>query len=121
MEVYSMAPETLVRHVQVSISQKILLWLAPICMLIWLAAAFLHWQRNRHWCLLALSIALLLGTISTLTPYISMMIMSSGGSVQTVESLFAISHWAQLFAVLVGGVGGIGAIHWAITLRPKRR
>jgi hypothetical protein len=114
-----MPAATPVHYAPVSILFKLHLWLGAICLLIFVVAAFLHWQHTRHWCLLALAIGSFLLALGAIAPRIGMMVFP-GGSVQTIHSLITIGSWAGLCGVAVWTVGGIGAIHWAIRLRRRR-
>jgi hypothetical protein len=93
-------------------------WLGLICLLLFVVAAFLHWQRTRHWCLLALAIASFLAALGAIAPEIGM--TSTGGSLHGSRSLIAIGALADLFSLALATVGGIGAVHWAIRLRRGR-
>ncbi len=114
----------------------LVIWLGAIGLFILLAAAFLYWRRTRHWCLMALAIGALLvvlGTIPSILVGLGIVaakiwgILFRGdaaaqivsGSAQAGQSLTALGTWAVFCGFVVAAVGGIGAIHWAIRLRPR--
>jgi hypothetical protein len=104
-----------------SLAQRFVFWLSPAYLAILLAAAFLHWQRTRHWSLLALatgSLLLALGAISTLA-LLRGWLGALGAPYWFVTNLVNISPWLTASAQVIAAVGGIGAIHWAIGLRKR--
>ena len=60
-------------------------WLIPIFLLILFTAAFLHWQRARHWCLLALAIGALLMALGTIAARVGEMPLH-GHTVEAIAS-----------------------------------
>ncbi len=96
-------------------------WLPLACMLILIAAALLHWQRTRHWCLLALAIGALLVAagatgVQIIQPQIHPEKLASGAITFNMRPLL---FWIGLETAgkAVVAVGGISAILWAIQLR----
>ena len=96
-------------------------WLDVVCLVILLAAAFLHWQRTRHWCLLALATGSLLMAVGAIASQIAQMQLRpeklASGAVRVDASLLTVWMWVVASGVVVAAVGGIGAIHWAVRLR----
>ena len=95
--------------------------LSTVCVAILFVAAFLHWQRTRHWSLLVLATgSLLIGlcTLSTLA-LLSGWWEALGAPGWFFTSLVRIMPWLAACAHVIGAVGGIGAIHWAIRLRQR--
>ena len=102
-------------------------WLFAAGLAVLVIAAFLHWQRTRHWSLLTLSIGALLAAAGVLAGKITQMLMLL--RLHDVPSAEAIKHTTNLIAIwtcllasgtVVAIVGGIGAIYWAIKLRQRR-
>ncbi len=94
-------------------------WLSVVCSGVLVIAAVLHWQRTRHWCLLALAAGSFLtglGAVSTLA-------LANGwlaiASLNVISTLVRSLTWSAVFAQVVATVGGVGAIHWAF--RQRRR
>jgi hypothetical protein len=90
-------------------------------MIILLAAALLHWQRTRHWCLLAMAIGAFLIAVGAtgiqiIQPQIHPEKLASGAVAYNIRPLII---WMSLQTAGAGvaAMGGIGAIHWAIQLR----
>jgi hypothetical protein len=99
-------------------------WLVPAFLLIFVIAAFLHWQRTRHWCLLAMAAGPLLMALGTIAARIGEMPIYghtmeeiASGSVRPVQVLMTIATWASFCGFALAAVGALGAIHWAIKLR----
>lgn len=100
-------------------------WLDVACLIILLTAAFLHWQRTRHWCLLAMAIGSLLMALGAIAMQIDRLqwypeVKLASGAVKLNTSLLTPLMWVVASGVVVAAVGGIGAIHWAITLRRRK-
>jgi hypothetical protein len=98
-----------------------------VCVAILFAAAFLHWQRTRHWCLLALttgSLLAALGIIASLIhrilPVETLVETLPSGALRIDTTLLTVSGWLLTTGVIIGTVGGTGAIRWAIRLRQRR-
>jgi len=99
---------------------RFLPWLQPVCLAIFIAAALLHWQRTRHWCLLALATGSLLVALGAIAGQMAWMYPDgqlASGAVKGNASLLTIAMWLSTCSMVVAAVGGIGAIHWAIKLR----
>jgi len=96
-------------------------WLLPACAAILFAAALLHWQRARHWCLATLaagSLLAALGTIATLIFRIRPVVEAlPSGAIRIDTRLVTIGQWLLMAGLLIGMVGGIGAIRWALRRR----
>jgi hypothetical protein len=108
--------------------QRLMPWLSVVCLAILFAAAFLHWQRTRHWCLLALATGSFLLTLgATVTLAIQMQLLHvpvetlPSGAVRIDTSLLTISTCLVASGVIIGTMGGIGAIRLAIRLRQRRK
>ncbi len=105
---------------------KLMPWLTPICMFILLAAALLHWQRARHWYLVALATGAALVALSMIAERIGEMPLHgrtaaeiASGAVQANESLIGIGVRTLICGVAVAAVGGIGAIYRLIGLNDR--
>ena len=88
-------------------------WSQEVCLVILIAAALVHWQRTRHWCLPALATSAILVALSALANKIAWMYPDhtlASGAVYGNESLLLTSVWLQVFSQVVAVVGGIGAI-----------
>lgn len=95
-------------------------WLQTVCLAVFIVAALLHWQRTRHWCLLALATGTLLMALGTIAGQLAWMYPDgklASGAVKGNASLVTISMWLSTSSMVVAAAGGIGAIHWAIKLR----
>jgi hypothetical protein len=101
-------------------------WLFAVCLAILLVAAFLHWQRTRHWCLLTLAT----GSLLVMAGHIAVQITGKflrpdvvlpSGTVEFDVSLITTLTWFIVAGTVFAVVGGIGAIQWAIRLRPRRQ
>lgn len=88
----------------------VLPWLNLGCVLILVAAALLHWQRTRHWCLLTMASGALLIALSA----IAMRIVPMKAN-RTMLLLSAVA-----LGMVVVAVGGVGAIQWALRLRRNK-
>ena len=107
------------------VEHYLMTWTQLVCLIILIAAAFLHWQRTRHWCLLALAIGSLLMTlgaisvevIQELTNRTRPVTLASGAIEYKFVMRLTIWWWVEASGAAVAAVGGIGAIHWAIKLR----
>jgi hypothetical protein len=98
-------------------------WLILGCGAILSAAALIHWQRSRHWCLLALAMGALLSAIGALAQLafrvnLSMTELPSG-DIRLDTTLLSIGVWLLISGLVVGATGGIGAIHWGLRLRRR--
>ena len=98
-------------------------WLPVACMIILLVAALLHWQRTRHWSLLAMAIGALLiavgaTAVQIIQPQLRPEKRASGAVAFDVRPLM---FWMSLetSGAGVAAVGGIGAVLWAIKLRRR--
>ena len=101
-------------------------WLMAACLVILVVAAFFHWKRTRHWCLLALAIGALLAAAGVIAgqiiPTLMLLCLLSAKSVEAFRLYTNMSTiWSVMSAsgVAVALVGGIGAIHWAMKLRQQ--
>jgi hypothetical protein len=97
-------------------------WLFLACSVILLAAAFLHWQRTRHWSLLALatgSLLTALSAVSSLALTTAWILAALDAPSRVTTFLFTIVPWLLVFGLVIAAVGGIGAIHWAIRLEQR--
>jgi tetratricopeptide (TPR) repeat protein len=70
-------------------------WLEIVCLATLAAAAFLHWQRTRHWCLLTLAAGFLLMTVAGTAAQITQRLLRPGvvlpsGAVRFDTSLLTI-------------------------------
>jgi len=96
-------------------------WMPLLCEVILFAAAFLHWRRTRHWCLLALAIGVLLMTLGAIGMRIMELqahpVKHASGTVTFKVELLRLWMWLTASGAVVAAVGGVGAIHWAIKLR----
>ncbi len=99
-------------------------WLLAACLVILVVAAFLHWKRTRHWCLLTLGLGALLAVAGIIAgqiiPMLMLLCLHAAESVETIRLYTNMSMiWSALSALgaAVALVGGIGAIHWAMKLR----
>jgi hypothetical protein len=92
-------------------------WLSLACSTILLGAAFLHWQRTRHWSLLALATGSLLTALNTISSLAVMHAELLGGPSSFVRSLAKMLPWLVAFGLAIAAAGGVGAIRWAIRLR----
>jgi hypothetical protein len=93
-------------------------------LVILVAAALIHWHRTRHWCLLALATGSLLVALSATAMQIVVsfhMRTLTFGAVVVFDPILVLAciWWLRAFGEVVAGVGGIGAIHWAIKLRRR--
>ena len=97
-------------------------WLYAACSLTLAIAAFLHWRRTRHWCLLVLSTGSLLVTGGLVAGQITHIVIFFGPHTNHVAE--AIEFYANLqtifacvsgFGALLALVGGVGAIFWGDT------
>jgi len=117
-----------VHTVPLSFGQRLTPWLSLACLAILFAAAFLHWQRTRHWCLLALATgSLLLALGATVTLAIQLQVLHvpveplPSGAVRFDTSLLTMSTCLVASGVIIGTVGGIDAIQLAIRLRQPHK
>ena len=99
-------------------------WLSLACFVILFLAAFLHWRRTRHWCLLALAIGSFLAALSNLATRITLGILLIGrwhdyGAMMFVTGLLRIWPWFAVAGAAIAAVGGIGAVRWAIRLTQR--
>jgi hypothetical protein len=100
-------------------------WLGSACLAVFFVAAGLHWLRTRHWCLLALAVCSLLVSVGALASKLAMMfpdhpretLPSGTVHIYLNAALHEISIWLNVFGMVAGIVGGIGAILLAIRLR----
>ena len=121
------SPLSLGQHTApLSLWQRLMPWPSLVCLVILSAAAFLHWQRSRHWCLLALATGSLLAALGVLVTLLILMRLLHvpvetlpSGAVKIDTSLHRISEWLAACGLIIGTVGGIGAICWAIKLRRR--
>ena len=102
-----------------SLVQICLPWLSLACSAILLGAAFLHWQRTRHWSLLALATGSLLTAISAISSLALIHAWPLGAPSSFSRSLAKMLPWLVAFGLVIAALGGIGAIHWAIRLRHR--
>jgi len=103
-----------------------MLWPLLVCVVNLFAAAFLHWQRTRHWCLLALATGSFSAALGTTALLIHRMLALEmfvktlpSGEVRIDTTLLTIGEWLIVSGLVIGTVGGIGAIRWAIRLRQR--
>ena len=118
-----MAAATLIALYEwVYLVHRFLPWLDVVCLVILLAAAYFHWQRTRHWCLLAMAVGSLLMALGAIAARIELRppVKLASGAVKVDASLLTISMWVVASGVVVVAMGGIGAIHWAIRLRRRK-
>jgi hypothetical protein len=95
-------------------------WLFAVCLVILTAAALLHWQRTRHWCLLTLATGSLLVALGITAMQIALrqQVLPSG-TIRINTSLLWIGVRSEAAGVVVLAVGGVGAILWAMRLRQR--
>jgi len=90
-------------------------WLYAVCLVILLVAAFLHWQRTRHWCLLTLATGSFLVTAAIVGQQVLRdFVVLPSGAIQIDTSLRMIWDLLIVAGVVVAIVGGVGTTHWAI-------
>ena len=107
-----------IHAIPVSLRHRLMPWLFLACAAILFAAALLHWQRTRHWCLLTLaasSLLVALGAIASIV-FLTMMEALHSGAIRGLERIW---EWLPVFGLAIGTVGGIGAICWAVRLRRR--
>jgi C4-dicarboxylate transporter len=106
----------------VSVVYRLLPWLDVVCLVILVVAALAHWQRTRHWCLLALATGSVLMAVGAIASQLVQMQLRpveklASGAVRFDTSLLTTLMWVVASGVVVAAVGGIGAIHLAIKLK----
>ena len=110
-------------RIPASLAVRLLPWLWLVCAAILLAAAVLHWRRTRHRCLLALAAASLLGVLGTAAGLVFRMHPAveqlPSGAIRIDTSLATAGEWLMISGLIIGAVGGIAAIHWALMLRRR--
>jgi hypothetical protein len=78
-------------------------------------------DEPRHRCLLALAAASLLGVLGTIAGLVSRMHpvveQLPSGAIRIDTSLATAGEWLMMSGMIIGAVGGVAAIHWALTLR----
>jgi hypothetical protein len=109
----------------VYLAYRILPWVAVVCLGILVVAAVLHWQRTRHWCLLAMaSGALLMAVCAVASRIVQMQLRPeaqlASGAVRFDTRLLASLTWLAVSGEVIAAVGGVGAIYWAISLRRRK-
>jgi len=106
--------------VPVSFVNRCLPSLDAVCCVILFVAAFLHWHRTRHWSLLVLatgSLVTALSAICSLVIFSTWLLTALSAPPAFIRILLAMLPWFLVFGLVVAAIGGIGAIHWAISLR----
>ena len=110
-----------INRIPMSLAVRLLPWLWLVCAAILFAAAVLHWRRTRHRCLLAMAAASLLGVLGTIAGLVSRMHpvveQLPSGAIRIDTSLATAGQWLMMSGMIIGAVGGVAAIHWALTLR----
>lgn len=98
-------------------------WVSLTCFAILTAAAFLHWGRTRHWCLLALATGSLLAVLAMFGMQITVTVLSGQwrdlDALGFATSVLRIWQWFMVAGVVIAAAGGIGAINWAMKLRQQ--
>ena len=107
-----------IHSVPVDVAQRFLPWLFLACAIVLFAAASLHWRRTGHRYLLALASASLLVTVHAIASLIFRMAppvtILPSGAIRIDTRLITLAEWSLVAGVVVGLVGGIEAIRWAL-------